>query len=277
MPGTPTFVIVATSAGDKNLQGWSNTIGGSLVITEAVTLVDSAGIEKIAQQLMAASIPVAIASDQSAVPVSNANLDAALSTRLKPADTLTKVATVDTITNPVAVTNANLDVALSTRLKPADTLAKVTTIDTITNPVAVTNANLDAALSTRLKPADTLTKVATVDTITNPVTVTGTVTETPPYTLGQKAMAASVPVAIASDQPAVPVSAAALPLPANAAQETGGNLDTITALTKSILQLLDLQREQVAVLKAIQLQHAVAYGFGMIDSNQLLNSDIPVH
>lgn len=32
------------------------------------------------------------------------NLDVTLSTRLKPADTLTKVATVDTITNPVAVT-----------------------------------------------------------------------------------------------------------------------------------------------------------------------------
>lgn len=32
----------------------------------------------------------------------------------------------------------NLDVALSTRLKPADTLTKVTTVDTITNPVAVT-------------------------------------------------------------------------------------------------------------------------------------------
>lgn len=39
-----------------------------------------------------------------AVPVSNTNLDVALSTRLKPADTLTKVATVDTITNSVAIT-----------------------------------------------------------------------------------------------------------------------------------------------------------------------------
>jgi hypothetical protein len=54
----------------------------------------------------------------------------------------------------LAVTNTNLDVALSTRLKPADTLAAVTSI---TNPVAVTNAgltNLDVALSTRTKPSD---------------------------------------------------------------------------------------------------------------------------
>lgn len=86
----------------------------------------------------------------------------------------------------------NLDVALSTRLKPADTLAAVTTVGTITNPVAITNANLDAKLSdikaktdnldakisdlttavnTLLKPANTLTKVTTVDTITNAVSV----------------------------------------------------------------------------------------------------------
>lgn len=71
--------------------------------------------------------------------------------------------------NSLTVDNANLDVALSTRLKPADTLAAVTSI---TNPVAVTNAgltNLDVALSTRLKPADTL---AAVTSITNPVAVT---------------------------------------------------------------------------------------------------------
>jgi len=68
--------------------------------------------------------------------------------------------TVNAAGGSLAVTNAgltNLDVALSTRLKSADTLAKVTTVDTITNAVAVTNAgltNLDVALSTRTKPAD---------------------------------------------------------------------------------------------------------------------------
>jgi hypothetical protein len=46
-----------------------------------------------------------------------------LAGRLKPADTLagvTTVGAVTAITNPVAVTNANLDAALSTRTKPAD-------------------------------------------------------------------------------------------------------------------------------------------------------------
>jgi hypothetical protein len=63
---------------------------------------------------------------------------------------------------------------------------------------SVTNANLDAPISSRLKPADTLAKVLTVDTITNPVAIT----------------------------------AASLPLPANAAQETGGNLDAIASRTR---------------------------------------------
>lgn len=41
---------------------------------------------------------------------------------------------------------------------------------------------------------------------------------------GQAASAGSLPVVLASDQPAVPVTASALPLPAGAAQEAGGNL-----------------------------------------------------
>lgn len=127
-----------------------------------------------------------------AIKAKTDNIDVALSTRLKPADTLAGVTAVGSITNPVAVTNANLDAAISTRLKPADTLAGVTTVGSITNPVAITNANLDAKLSdikaktdnldatisslvtavnTLLKPTNTLTKVTTVDTITNGITV----------------------------------------------------------------------------------------------------------
>jgi hypothetical protein len=67
----------------------------------------------------------------------------------------------------LAVTNTNLDVALSTRLKPADTLAAVTSI---TNPVAVTNAgltNLDVALSTRTKPADQQHAIIDSGAVTN--------------------------------------------------------------------------------------------------------------
>jgi hypothetical protein len=52
---------------------------------------------------------------------------------------------------------------------------------------------------------------------------------------GQQTEANSIPVVIASNQSAVPISAASLPLPANAAQETGGNLASIlTKLNGSI-------------------------------------------
>lgn len=166
--------------------------------------------------------------------IDNANLDVALSTRLKPADTLAAVTTVGTITNVVhvddnsgslTIDNANLDVALSTRLKPADTLAAVTTVGTITNVVhvddnagsiTIDNANLDVALSTRLKPADTLAAVTTVGTITNVVHVddnTGSLTidnanlvsiDAKMNSLGQKTMANSMPVTLASDQTNLP-------------------------------------------------------------------------
>lgn len=166
--------------------------------------------------------------------IDNANLDVALSTRLKPADTLAAVTTVGTITNVVhvddnagslTIDNANLDVALSTRLKPADTLTAVTTVGTITNVVhvddnagslTIDNANLDVALSTRLKPADTLTAVTTLGTITNVVHVddnAGSLTidnanlisiDAKMNSLGQKTMANSMPVTLASDQTNLP-------------------------------------------------------------------------
>lgn len=50
----------------------------------------------------------------------------------------------------VGITNANLDVALSTLLKPADTLAAVSTI---TNPVSVINAGTFAVQNTETRPA----------------------------------------------------------------------------------------------------------------------------
>lgn len=65
-----------------------------------------------------------------------------------------------------------------------------------------------------------------------------------PAALGAALIVASMPVNIASDQ-TVPVSAAALPLPTNAAQETGGNL----ALTSDVLQsiLMELRSIRLAM------------------------------
>lgn len=63
MPGTPTFIIVASSAGAQQLQAWLNTVSGASVLTEAVTITDSSGLEKIGQQVQSASLPVTLSTE----------------------------------------------------------------------------------------------------------------------------------------------------------------------------------------------------------------------
>jgi hypothetical protein len=121
------------------------------------------------------------------------------------------------VVGTVPVSNAgltNLDVALSTRLKPADTLAGVTlvgAVTSITNPVAVTQSGAWSTGRTWTLGSGT-DSITTVPSGTQ--TVTGTVTANQggaPWSenisqwggaatsLGQKASTASVPVALASD------------------------------------------------------------------------------
>lgn len=210
----------------------------------------------VIQPISAASLPLpsgaATAARQDTSNTSLASIDGhidvALSSRLKPADTLTAVTTVGTITNVVHVDDnsgsltvdgaitANAGTNLNTSLLALDsTVAKDTSLSTI-----------NTSVNTLLKPANTLAAVTTLGTITNVVhvddnsgslTIDGTVaasqsgtwninnvsgtvslptgasTETTLSarlaeatfttrinTLGQKAMASSTPVVIASDQ-----------------------------------------------------------------------------
>lgn len=71
-----------------------------------------------------------------------------------------------------SVTNANLDVALSTRLKPADTLSAVTTVGTITNPVTA-NIGTVGTVSTSTKQSDGSQKTQVVDSSGNVIGATG--------------------------------------------------------------------------------------------------------
>jgi hypothetical protein len=143
---------------------------------------------------------------------------------------------VSRVVGNVAVTNSgltNLDVALSTRLKPADTLTGVTTVGTITNPVAVTNSgltNLDVALSTRTKPADQQHTI--VDSITAGSSILGKVgiDQTTPGTTNK--------VSLGSDVVHTIVDSGTISLPSNAAQETGGNLATAATQLTTLLGLL---------------------------------------
>jgi hypothetical protein len=90
---------------------------------------------------------------------------------------------------------------------------------------------------------------------TQPVTGTVAVSNLPPE--GQATSAASLPVVIASDQSAVPVSVSAIALPANAAQETGGNLDSISRLVYVnhliLAELRALRMMQASVMTGAQV------------------------
>jgi hypothetical protein len=83
-----------------------------------------------------ASVSQATAANLNATVV-NANLDVALSTRLKPADTLTAVATVGTITNPVTVAQAT---AASLNATVVGNVGGVTTVIKDTTAVSTTPA-----------------------------------------------------------------------------------------------------------------------------------------
>lgn len=155
----------------------------------------------LGQKTMAGSSPVVLASDQASIPVTNVNLDVALSTRLKPADTL---AAVTSITNVVHIDDnagsltVDAPVATPVFVRLSDGAAAITTLP-VSGPLTDTQlratpvpisaatlplptnaatsalqttgntslANLDVLLSTRLKPADTLAAVTTLGSITS--------------------------------------------------------------------------------------------------------------
>lgn len=116
---------------------------------------------------------------------------------------------------------------------------KITAVNT--GAVVVSSSALPSGASTSSLQSTGNTSLASIDT------------KTP--SLGQAAMSASSPVVIASDQSAIPVSgtfylstqpisAVSLPLPSNASQETGGNLDQNTLdnlVMKELLQQIVLE------------------------------------
>lgn len=130
-----------------------NALGELLVDISSALPADVTIVGPLGQALMAASIPVVIASNQSTLPVSAASLP--------------------------------LPAGAATSANQVSEIGLLTTIDADTGNIATSTASID--------------------------------TKTP--ALGQALMAVSVPVAIASNQSALPISAASLPLPSGAATE----------------------------------------------------------
>lgn len=173
---TRTQIVFVPTGNIVSTLWFNQTTGVSIVaplITNLVAVAPPSAVTVnnlptvLGQALMINSLAVTIASDQSAIPVTNPNLDVLLSTRNAEATQLLIKAKTD-----------NLDVALSTRNAEVTQLliqALLTTIDGDTS-------NLDVLLSTRASEATQLlvktaveginTKLTTVARVPSAVNVT---------------------------------------------------------------------------------------------------------
>lgn len=110
----------------------------------------------------------------------------------------------------LAAINAKLPSSLGAHVIAASLAVNIASDQVV--PISATSLPLPAGASTSALQTSGNASLSSIDSKLN--------------TLGQKAMAASVPVVIASDQSTIPVSAASLPLPAGAATsalQTTGN------------------------------------------------------
>lgn len=212
-------------------------------------------------QLRASAVPISLAvntpdvTDRSARLLGHVNVDNA------------SIAVTGTFwqgTQPVSLASipnsSNLDVALSTRLKPADTLTKVATVDTITNPVAVTGTFWQSIQPVSGPLTDTQLRASAVPVSVSNFPSTQAVsiaTNTPDVTdraarlLGHVAVD-NVSLAVTGTfwQATQPISAASLPLPANAALETGGNIAAIAAKDFATSSKQDISNTSLAFISA---------------------------
>ncbi len=149
---------------------------------------------------------------------------------------------VKSVLDEIKIDTDSLDVALSTRLKPSDTLSKVSTIDTITNPVAVNGTfwqttqpiSGTVAVSNMIPSVETGLAKDGVDITTPTAMPAGGVGIRGWLSAIWTKLNGSLAVTGTFWQATQPVSVTSLPLPTNAAQETGGNLDGIKTQTDKL-------------------------------------------
>ena len=162
--------------------------GAATEATLATRVADAtitARLNTLGQKAMAASAPVVIASDQSAVPISGS--DGAAQQEVRVHDLDTGAGTEFDLGVSIRLPGAGGSVAGGTSANPLRTDPTGTT----TQPVSATSLPLPTGAATE----------ATLATRVADATITARLN-----TLGQKAMAASAPVVIASDQSRLPVS-----------------------------------------------------------------------
>lgn len=308
---------------------------GGLGVKTPVVQLDIGGAA--GEQLVTGAMPVTVAALPLPAGAATAAKQDTINTTLgtpmqQTGGTVTTVPPADASTNVTKVGGAA--VTLGAKASAAS-IPVVLATDEAALPVTAASLPLPAGAATAAKQ-DTINT-----TLGSPMQQTGgTVTTTPPadattnitkvggtaVTLGAKASAASIPVVLATDEAALPVTAAslplpagaataakqdtllaavgsplqaggavsvsnfpatqavsavALPLPAGAAIETGGNLAAIAASTAAaatsgaaqatsdaaqvtqltaLLQLVELNKQILATLQALRLTNATAFG-----------------
>lgn len=153
------------------------------------------------------------------ISLDTAHLDVDLSTRASAANQTTEIARLASIL-------AQLDVALSTRASTANQTTEIARLTSIL-------AQLDVALSTRLAEATFIARL---------------------NTLGQKAMVASAPVVIASDQSAIPVTSTPAALPSAPVNDRKS-----VAVTNTAVQLQSHALTQGVIVQALAGNAGIVY------------------
>lgn len=136
------------------------------------------------------------------------------------------------LANPLPVTDAAAEASLASIDSKTPALGQALMAASQPVVIASNQSTLPVSAASLPLPAGAATEAKQDAQIVLETAISGKL----PATLGQKAMAASLAVAISSDQSVIPVSAAALPLPSGAATETKQDAQIVqeTAIAVSV-------------------------------------------
>lgn len=194
----------------------------------------------------------AIGSNGQPIPTTSILIGGSDGTNLRPilVDSAGHLIIDNTTTGGATAANQVLEITQLTGIHSDTTALNGKTVHVDTDNVTVVSSTLPTGAATSANQTSEITQLTAIAGSTSSID-----TKTP--TVGQKTMANSSPVVIASDQSAVPISAASLPLPTGAATsalQTTGNtsLASIDTKTPALGQALAASSVPV-VLTAAQL------------------------
>lgn len=223
----------------------TNTSGNFLLANDSIVkaqLQDNAGTAiTVGQKTSAASVPVVIASDQSAVPISSTQLPTTLGTKTTANSTAVNIASDQTV--PVSAASLPLPSGASTSALQTTGNTSLSSIDgklaslgqkNMVGSEPVVIASDQSAIPVSQSGTWNISNVS--GTVSLP---TGAATETTlaaasaklPATLGQKTSANSLAIVVASDQSAIPVTSGAAS--SSAVTSVSGSASSVSLLASN--------------------------------------------